>query len=121
MPAPRHVIAIHGGGGVCPRAEMTPELEAAYRADLARALAAGNDVLAAGGSAVDAVEAAIRIMEDSIDRREAGDFMPYRRDSASNRASFERLFRDWAKASVTGLDELKQLSPIDSEGQLARR
>lgn len=65
LPAPRHVLAIHGGGGVRPRAEMTAELEAAYRADLARSLLAGHAVLDAGGTAVDAVEAAVRVMEDS--------------------------------------------------------
>lgn len=61
----RFVLAIHGGGGVRPKAEMTPAIEAAYRADLARSLKAGHAVLEAGGSSVDAVEAAINVMEDS--------------------------------------------------------
>jgi beta-aspartyl-peptidase (threonine type) len=59
------VIAIHGGGGVRPPEEMTPELDAAYREALRASLAAGHDVLKKGGHSVFAVEAAIRVMEDS--------------------------------------------------------
>ena len=59
------VIAVHGGGGVRDREEMTPALEAAYRGALREALEAGYEVLAAGGDGVTAVEAAIRVMEDS--------------------------------------------------------
>ncbi len=61
----RFGLVIHGGGGVMPRAEMTPELESEYRAALAEALEAGYEVLRRGDTAVDAVEAAIRVMEDS--------------------------------------------------------
>jgi L-asparaginase / beta-aspartyl-peptidase len=62
---PRFALVIHGGGGVSPRSEMTPELEAEYRAALAESLRAGHAVLREGGTALDAVEAAIRVMEDS--------------------------------------------------------
>ncbi len=58
-------IAVHGGAGTLVRAEMTPELEAAYRAALETALRAGHAVLAEGGSALDAVVAAVVILEDS--------------------------------------------------------
>lgn len=58
-------LVIHGGGGVMSRENMTDELEAEYRAALAEALEAGYEVLDTGGSAVDAVEAAILVMEDS--------------------------------------------------------
>ena len=61
----RYAIAIHGGAGTITRASMTPEREKAYRAKLAEALEAGRAVLAAGGQALDAVEAAIVVMEDS--------------------------------------------------------
>lgn len=61
----RYAIAIHGGAGTITRASMTPDREKAYRAKLAEALEAGRAVLAGGGSAVDAVEAAIVVMEDS--------------------------------------------------------
>ena len=58
------VIVIHGGAGVIERARMTAEREASYRAGLAAALDTGYAVLEAGGSALDAVAAAVRTMED---------------------------------------------------------
>ncbi|MFC4729633.1 isoaspartyl peptidase/L-asparaginase family protein [Coralloluteibacterium thermophilus] len=58
-------LAIHGGAGTMSREALTPEAEAAIRADLDRALDAGHAVLARGGSALDAVEAAVTILEDS--------------------------------------------------------
>jgi beta-aspartyl-peptidase (threonine type) len=60
----RYVLAVHGGAGVIQRANMTPEREAAYRASLEAALRAGYDVLRSGGSALDAVTAAIPLLED---------------------------------------------------------
>ena len=57
-------IMLHGGAGVIERATMKPETEAAYRASLKQALEAGAAVLDRGGSSLDAVEAAIRILED---------------------------------------------------------
>ena len=61
----RYVLAIHGGAGVIQRSSMTAEREAAYRAKLEESLRAGYAVLDAGGSALDAVTAAIPILEDS--------------------------------------------------------
>ena len=61
---PRWSIAIHGGAGTMSRAAMTPEVEQAHRDALAQARDAGAKVLSAGGSALDAVEAAIVILED---------------------------------------------------------
>jgi beta-aspartyl-peptidase (threonine type) len=65
-PARPFALAIHGGGGVRSREEFAanPKLEAAYRDGLRRSLSAGYEVLKAGGSAVEAVEAAIMVMED---------------------------------------------------------
>lgn len=57
-------IVVHGGAGVIERKSMTPELEAEYRAGLKRAIEAGAQVLDRGGSSLDAIEAAIRILED---------------------------------------------------------
>jgi len=62
-PAPIAIV-IHGGAGVIEPEKMTPEREASYRAGLAAALDAGYEVLERGGSSVDAVIAAVRIMED---------------------------------------------------------
>jgi len=58
------VIVIHGGAGVIERSRMTAEHEASYRAGLAAALDAGYAVLERGGSALDAVGAAVRTLED---------------------------------------------------------
>lgn len=62
--APTWSFAIHGGAGVIERANLSPEQDAAYRAALNRALEAGAAVLSNGGAAMDAVQAAIEIMED---------------------------------------------------------
>ena len=59
-----YALAIHGGAGtLAPRRD---ERRAArpYHAGLRRALAAGRDILAAGGSALDAVTAAVVALED---------------------------------------------------------
>jgi beta-aspartyl-peptidase (threonine type) len=58
-------MVIHGGAGAIPRATMTDEMEAQYRAVLEQALRAGHEILDGGGSSLDAVEATIRVMEDS--------------------------------------------------------
>ncbi len=58
-------IAIHGGAGVISRASMTAENERTYRADLERALDVGYTVLEKRGSSLDAVVAAVRVLEDS--------------------------------------------------------
>ena len=59
-----HAIAIHGGAGAVPRASLSAEREERYRAGLAAALDAGYAVLDGGGSSLDAVIAAVRILED---------------------------------------------------------
>lgn len=62
--AARWSLVIHGGSGMIERARLKPPEEAAIRAALALALATGGGVLEAGGSAVDAVEAAVKVLED---------------------------------------------------------
>lgn len=59
------VLVIHGGAGVIPKEDLTPEKEKATRATLDAALLAGHSVLARGGKSLDAVIAAIKILEDS--------------------------------------------------------
>lgn len=58
-------IAIHGGAGTITRESMSPEREAQFQAALEEALAAGYAVLETGGSSVDAVIAAIELMEEN--------------------------------------------------------
>ena len=62
---PPIALGIHGGCGVMARGDLDEAAWADARADLARALRAGWDVLRAHGSAVSAVEAAVVVMEDS--------------------------------------------------------
>ena len=62
---PTWSFAIHGGAGVIERQSLSPEKEQAYRAGLKAALEAGASVLAAKGTALDAVSAAVRILEDN--------------------------------------------------------
>ena len=57
-------IAIHGGAGAVPRATLSPEREQRYRAGLEAALEGGYALLERGGSSLDAVTAAVRILED---------------------------------------------------------
>lgn len=58
-------MVIHGGAGTITRGSMTAEMEAQYRAALEQALRTGHGILAAGGTSLDAVEATVRVMEDS--------------------------------------------------------
>ncbi len=62
----KFTIAIHGGAGTILKEDMTPELEAAYIKGLEESLDAGFAVLEKGGSAVNAVKAAIVILEDNL-------------------------------------------------------
>jgi beta-aspartyl-peptidase (threonine type) len=57
-------LAIHGGAGTLWHGDMTAERETLYHAGLRRALAAGRDILAGGGSALDAVSASVIALED---------------------------------------------------------
>src|SRR5450631_3902250 len=57
-------VVLHGGAGVIERGSMDPKMEAAYRSSLQNALQTAADILAKGGSSLDAVEAAIRLLED---------------------------------------------------------
>lgn len=57
-------LVIHGGAGTIERSRITPEQDKAIRAALDRALAAGSAVLEKGGTSMDAVEAAIIILEN---------------------------------------------------------
>lgn len=58
------LLLVHGGAGVI-REGLTPEVEKLVRADLEAALQAGNEVLKAGGSSLDAVTQAVQVLEDS--------------------------------------------------------
>jgi beta-aspartyl-peptidase (threonine type) len=57
-------LVIHGGAGIIKPERMKPGQEAAVTAALTRALDAGSAILKSGGASLDAVEAAVRVLED---------------------------------------------------------
>ncbi|MBD0278718.1 MAG: isoaspartyl peptidase/L-asparaginase [Flavisolibacter sp.] len=59
------VLVIHGGAGTILKKNMTPEKEKAYQQALQLALQTGYDILNDGGTSLNAVEAAVRVMEDN--------------------------------------------------------
>ena len=59
-------LAIHGGAGTILKEDLTPELEIAYKKGLEDALIAGYKILEERGSATDAVNAALVVLEDNI-------------------------------------------------------
>jgi len=58
-------IAIHGGAGTLPRADMSADAERRYRAGLKEAIDAGFAVLQGGGTSMDAVTRAVVLLEDN--------------------------------------------------------
>jgi hypothetical protein len=59
------------------------------------------------------------VMGRAVDRRAIGDHSgsgPYLRNSVTNRADFEEMFRRWAKLSAEGIDKLKSMSPVGTDG-----
>lgn len=64
-PAMKFGLVMHGGAGTIERASMTAANEEAHRAGLEQALRTGYGVLKKGGASLDAVEAAIRVLEDN--------------------------------------------------------
>jgi len=57
-----------------------------------------------------------QLLGRAVDRREAGDSPAYRRSYSSNIADFESLFDTWAKIAASGLNELKAVSPVNTDG-----
>lgn len=61
---PLLALAVHGGAGTLRRADLDPAREPLYHQALAAALEAGHAVLRSGGTALDAVQAAVMALED---------------------------------------------------------
>ena len=62
---PPLALVIHGGAGTIRKSDLSSEMEAKYREKVQEALDGGYEILSNGGTALDAVETSIRIMEDS--------------------------------------------------------
>jgi beta-aspartyl-peptidase (threonine type) len=60
----KYVLVIHGGAGTILKSQMSASREKLYMSSLNAALERGSAILAAGGSALDAVEATVRTLED---------------------------------------------------------
>jgi beta-aspartyl-peptidase (threonine type) len=61
---PKWALVVHGGAGVIERKDLSPEQEKAYREAMGRVARVGADVLKTGGTALDAIEAVIHVLED---------------------------------------------------------
>jgi L-asparaginase / beta-aspartyl-peptidase len=109
-----YAIAVHGGAGATPRSEFTPELEASYSAGLEAALDAGTAVLSRGGTSLDAVTAAVKVLEDDPHFNAGRGAVLTRRGRAELDASIMQG-RTLAAGAVAGLAHVK--NPIE----LARR
>ena len=61
----KYVLVIHGGAGTLNKSQFTPALEAKYKSGLDSALLVGNAILEKGGTALDAVEATVKVLENN--------------------------------------------------------
>ncbi len=61
----KYVLVIHGGAGTLNKSQFTPALEAKYKSGLDSALVVGNTILEKGGTALDAVEATVKVLENN--------------------------------------------------------
>ncbi len=102
----RWSIAIHGGAGTIRREDMTPEREAEYTAALQAALDAGAEILRNGGSAMDAVKAAIVPLEDDP-KFNAGRGAVYTWDGRNEHDAAIMDGRDRSAGAITGTTTIK--------------
>lgn len=99
-------IVIHGGAGTITRAVLTAAQDSGARAGLRAALDAGSAVLAGGGAALDAVEAAVRVLEDDP-HFNAGHGAAYTRDGRNELDAAIMDGRDRAAGAATGLSHTR--------------
>lgn len=62
---PEWALVVHGGAGRLRQGDISPEEDRSYRQGLYEAIEVGSLILGAGGAALDAVEAAVRVLEDN--------------------------------------------------------
>jgi beta-aspartyl-peptidase (threonine type) len=106
MDETRWSLAIHGGAGTMAPDRMNEAQQAEYEAALAAALDAGAAVLAAGGSALDAVEAAVVILEDDP-RFNAGRGAVFTYNGTNELDASIMDGRDRSAGAVTGVTHVK--------------
>lgn len=106
MPNQGWSIAIHGGAGTMTRDHMNEAEQGEYKAALAAALDAGQAVLAGGGSALDAVEAAVVVLEDEP-RFNAGRGAVFTYHGTNELDASIMDGRDRSAGAVTGVTHVK--------------
>ncbi len=104
-PSPRWALAIHGGAGVISR-DMPADQRAAYLDGLKKALAAGKQVLASGGTALDAVERVLVTLEDNS-LFNAGKGAVYTHEGTHELDAAIMDGRDRSAGAVTGIKTVK--------------
>jgi beta-aspartyl-peptidase (threonine type) len=104
-PAPRWALAIHGGAGVISK-DMPEARKKEYYAGLEKALAAGREVLAGGGTALDAVEHVILVLEDDP-RFNAGKGAVYTHEGTHELDAAIMDGSDRSAGAVTGIKTVK--------------
>jgi L-asparaginase / beta-aspartyl-peptidase len=100
------VLAVHGGAGTVPRGGISAERERAYQDGLTAALRAGHAVLAAGGPSLDAVEAAVRELEDHPNFN-AGRGAVFTNDAGHELDASIMNGRDLTAGAVTGVRHVR--------------
>jgi beta-aspartyl-peptidase (threonine type) len=104
--SPRLGFMIHGGAGVIRRGDLTPEKEKEYRAKLEEALTSGYKALQAGKSSLDAVEIAVKILEDST-LFNAGKGAVFTADGKNELDAAIMNGKDLSAGAVAGLHHVK--------------
>lgn len=107
---PNFGIVIHGGAGTILKLNMTPELEEAYHAKLNESIQAGYDILKDGGTALDATQRAVNVMEDS-DLFNAGKGAVFTHDGENEQDATIICGRTLDTGAVAGVKHVK--NPID--------
>src|SRR3569623_188368 len=103
---PQWSLVVHGGAGAIARSQTPPDTDRALRAALNAALDTGTAILAAGGKALDAVEAAVRLLEDDpYFNAGRGAAFTYKGRSELDAASMDG--RDLRAGSIAGVTATK--------------
>lgn len=110
-------LAIHGGAGTILKQDMTTELEQAYIKGLEESLAAGFAVLEEGGSAVNAVKAAIVVLEDNL-LFNAGRGSVFTKKGLQEMDAAIMDGKDLAAGSVAGIRNIRNPIELASEVML---
>ena len=103
---PRLGFVIHGGAGVITRGSLTPEKELEYKKKLEEAVTAGYKALQAGKTSLDAVEIAIRMLEDSP-LFNAGKGAVFNHDGVNELDASIMNGKDLSAGAVAGLHRVK--------------